>query len=53
MRTFPIYFRILIKFGVMDWHIMLLNIYEFRENRRSEGCTFPTVVNEIAFTRVP
>lgn len=35
-----------------DVRILLFDIYEFRENRRSEDRTFLTVVNEVTFTCV-
>ena len=34
-------------------HIKLLNIYDFRENRRKENRAFAEGLNEITFARVP
>jgi hypothetical protein len=37
------------KFSITDLHIMLLNIYWFLENQRSEGCTLLMGVSDIEF----
>ena len=40
-------------FGMRDLKIILLNTYKECKNHRTEGRTFLTSLNEIAFTRVP
>jgi hypothetical protein len=40
VHIFHISCPVWVKFGAGDQHMMLLNMCEFRENRRSEGCTF-------------
>ena len=37
------------KFGKRHLHVMLLNVYEFREKRRTECRTFLRGVHEITF----
>lgn len=46
-------FSITVNFGTRDLVIILLSIWDFRENSPSECCTFLMFVNEITFTCVP
>jgi hypothetical protein len=47
---FHIYCQIWVKFSP---HIVLLNMYEFRENQLVESCLFLVGLNEITCTPVP
>jgi hypothetical protein len=47
------YDPIFMKFCLRDLHIMLLSLFEFRENKRREGRTFVMCISEIIFTAVP
>lgn len=52
-ESFPHLLFYLNGLGVIDVHIMPLNICGFRETKRKEGHTFVMTVNQIAFKRVP
>lgn len=41
------YSPILVKFGVRDMHVKMLNIFEFRENSLWKGSNFPGVHGNI------
>jgi hypothetical protein len=49
---FLIYYPIGQKFAIQGLHVTVLGVYKFRENRRREGRSFVTGVNEIGFVRV-
>jgi hypothetical protein len=52
MNNYPAKCPIWGKFGVINRHIMLLIICEFREDWGKEGVTFHASVNLITYTRV-
>ena len=42
----------LVNIGIRNLDIMILSIYEFRENRRKEGPVFLVGVTEVTFMRM-
>jgi len=48
-----IYCPIYVKSGIIHLHVMLLGIFDSRENRRKEGGAFLMGANDIVFTDVP
>jgi hypothetical protein len=47
-----IYCSIWLEFAVRILHIMSVSIYEFRDSRRIEECSFLMAVNAITLTRI-